>query len=97
MVAWGLPCAESVRAAHVPGPRACSFMMASMVGGKTNLRVDIILRTLGLDICADTLASGVCPGGPAACCSCQQLCARMESLEPPLPAPVPEEGQSPCE
>ncbi|KAL4440309.1 hypothetical protein ABPG75_003310 [Micractinium tetrahymenae] len=32
-----------------------AFMTASMVGGKTNLRVDIMLRTLGLDICADTL------------------------------------------
>jgi hypothetical protein len=30
-------------------------MSAALVGGKRNLRVDIVLRTLGLDICADTL------------------------------------------
>ncbi|KAI3429335.1 hypothetical protein D9Q98_005430 [Chlorella vulgaris] len=32
-----------------------SAMSAALVGGKRNLRVDIVLRTLGLDICADTL------------------------------------------
>ncbi|KAL4418695.1 hypothetical protein ABPG77_008709, partial [Micractinium sp. CCAP 211/92] len=32
-----------------PDPDLDSFMTASMVGGKTNLRVDIVIRTLGLD------------------------------------------------
>ncbi|KAL4421996.1 hypothetical protein ABPG77_005426, partial [Micractinium sp. CCAP 211/92] len=42
---------------------AVCFMTASMVGGKTNLRVDIIIRTLGLDVCADTLATPRRPVG----------------------------------
>jgi len=30
-------------------------MRATAAGGKRNLVVDVMLRTLGLDICADTL------------------------------------------
>ncbi len=36
-------------------PPKCSFMRATAAGGKRNLVVDVMLRTLGLDICADTL------------------------------------------
>ena len=32
-------------------------MAALLTSGKKNVQADIILRTLGLDICADTLVS----------------------------------------
>lgn len=43
-----------------PPPRPLShrsYMRALAAGGKQNLVVDVMLRTLGLDICADTLVS----------------------------------------
>ena len=36
-------------------------MRALAAGGKQNLVVDVMLRTLGLDICADTLVRGRSP------------------------------------
>ncbi|PSC69400.1 Pleiotropic drug resistance 1 [Micractinium conductrix] len=50
-----------------PDPDIHSYMAALAASGKTSLAVDIMLRTLGLEICADTLIGnhmirGICGG-----------------------------------
>ena len=46
----------------LPAPNR-SYMRATAAGGKRNLVVDVMLRTLGLDICADTLVRAFVPAG----------------------------------
>ena len=46
-----------------PDPDIHSYMAALAASGKKSLAVDIMLRTLGLEVCADTLVRALCCAG----------------------------------